>query len=279
MGDRGSYLYQDNLQKSITYAGTILVDLIPRIYDTPRVVKIIGSDDKEETVEINKTVIDQQTGKEVIVNDLAQGKYAVSARTGASSSNKKEESLNQLISITENSPELKMLVMDLIAKNSDINDVEELVERIRAMQIKQGVVEPTEEEKEALGMNQPQQPSPIDVATEQQGDMFEAQGEKARADARNKDADTQSKLMDAYNKSFEPIKLLLETLLKKEEAGIPVIEDEIDLVTGAEAIAAEAQIKLIESQAPQQEQQVQQPQQQPTPEEMAQIQQMQQGGQ
>jgi hypothetical protein len=34
MGDRGAFVYHDNLAKSIEYTGEILVDLIPRIYDS-----------------------------------------------------------------------------------------------------------------------------------------------------------------------------------------------------------------------------------------------------
>jgi hypothetical protein len=174
-----------------------------------------------------------------------------------------------------------MLVMDLIAKNSDINDVEELTERIRAMQIKQGVVEPTDEEKEALGMNQPQKPNAMEEATKAQGEMFLAQAQKAMADVRNKDADTQSKLMEAQNKTIQGLETLMKTFIDKMESGKPVTDEEIDLIQGQEAIVADAQISTIENQQePQQEQQPQQQQQeQPTPEQLAQIQQMQQGGQ
>ncbi len=252
MGDRGSYVYQDNLQKSISFAGTILVDLIPRIYDTERVETIIGSDDKEELVTINRVVTDRQTGEEVTVNDLSQGKYAVSAKAGASFSSKKEESLNQLISITQDSPELKMLVMDLIAKNSEINDVDELTERIRALQIKQGVVEPTDEEKEKLGLNQPPKPDPMKEAlvesVKSQSELTLIQAQKVIADIRNKEADTENKNIQANKDSVSALADLIETLIKKRDAGFPLTPEDIETLQAQQALIQEVQIDVLENQ-------------------------------
>ena len=40
-------IYADNMVKAITHAGRVIVDMIPRIYDTQRVIRIIGGDDAE----------------------------------------------------------------------------------------------------------------------------------------------------------------------------------------------------------------------------------------
>ena len=71
-GDRGSFIFTDNLVKSQEYTAEILVDLIPRIYDTPRQVRIMQQDGETENVDINtvnEEVIDEQTGKPTLVND------------------------------------------------------------------------------------------------------------------------------------------------------------------------------------------------------------------
>jgi hypothetical protein len=39
--------------RAIKYTGKILVDLIPKIYDTPRIVRILGEDGKEDKAQID----------------------------------------------------------------------------------------------------------------------------------------------------------------------------------------------------------------------------------
>ncbi|MEK6298769.1 MAG: hypothetical protein V4793_46980, partial [Paraburkholderia tropica] len=38
-GDRATYHFIDNVARSIRYTGRVLIDLIPKIYDTARVVR------------------------------------------------------------------------------------------------------------------------------------------------------------------------------------------------------------------------------------------------
>src|SRR5574343_51023 len=48
--DVGTFHFADNLTRSIRHAGRVIVDLIPRVYDTARVVRIIGKDDSTQQV-------------------------------------------------------------------------------------------------------------------------------------------------------------------------------------------------------------------------------------
>jgi len=54
MGDRGSFEYRDNLEKSKEYGALILVDLIPKIYDTPQMIQILNMDGSVESHDINR---------------------------------------------------------------------------------------------------------------------------------------------------------------------------------------------------------------------------------
>ena len=51
--DTAHFHFQDNLNKSLRQCGRILVDLYPRLYDTPMVRRIIGMDGEEEMVKLN----------------------------------------------------------------------------------------------------------------------------------------------------------------------------------------------------------------------------------
>jgi len=246
MGDRGSYIYNDNLAKSIQYTGDILTDLIPKIYDTPRMVRILGLDGKSEIVGINQEdlddfnnpVMDEQTGEMVIVNDLSKGKYDVVVETGPAYNTMRQESAAQLIELSRDNPVFQQLGTDLLAKNLNILEGEELTKRVRKLMIGQGIVEPNEEEIEELGLNQPQQADPqqtaitdnINMETEKSMSVIDLNDAKERETV----AKTQSEIVSAYNE-------LLTTLPKQVDMGIPLSEQQRTLVVTQGDMVAEAQ--------------------------------------
>ena len=241
MGDRGSFVYTDNLQKSIKYTGKVLVDLIPRIKDTEQAVRIMDVSGESEEVEINKvvqTVLDEQTGKEQVVNDITAGKYAVEITSGPSYTTKRAQTADQLVQLAGQSPVLQQLAMDLIVQNLDINNSEELTKRVRTMMIQQGVVTPTEEEVEEMGLNQPQQPNPQDIAVLEN---IQAESAKAIAETQNKQADTVSKQVKAQQEAVKSLELLVDTLKQKSESGIPLTLQDRDLLIKQSDIVAQSQ--------------------------------------
>lgn len=149
-GDTATFSYIDNLSRAIRYTGEILVDLIPKIYDTERVVRILGIDGGEKWVAINKIQIDQMTGQEIKTNDITQGKYDVTVSVGASYSTQRQEASEALMEMMGNQM-LAPVVADLLAKNLDIPNSDELEKRLRKIGIKSGVIEPTEEELQEGG--------------------------------------------------------------------------------------------------------------------------------
>lgn len=225
-GDRGAFVFQDNLAKSIQFTGDILIDLIPRIYDTPRMVRILGLDGKSEVVginqealsEINQPIVDEQTGETVIVNDLSKGKYDVITETGPAFNTLRSEAAQQLIELSAASPVFADLTPDLIAKNLDIVDGEEFVQRLRKFAIQQGIATPTEEEIEEMGLNQPQAPDPAQTALT---DNVNMQTEKLKADIENQDAKTQQVLIDTQSQTIDAYEKLIKSFKEQKEVGIP----------------------------------------------------------
>jgi hypothetical protein len=71
--DMVNYHYFDNLTRSISHVGTIILDLVPKIYDTQRVMRIIGDDGKPDLVNINEPGEDEQ-GVKKILNLVPVGK-------------------------------------------------------------------------------------------------------------------------------------------------------------------------------------------------------------
>ena len=80
-GGLSNFHFIDNLNRAILQCGAILCDLIPKIYDTPREVRILGEDNKEEIVKVNQRWQDDR-GQEHCY-DLLNGKYDVASEDRA----------------------------------------------------------------------------------------------------------------------------------------------------------------------------------------------------
>jgi len=251
MGDRGAFIYSDNLQKSIQYTGEILVDLIPRIYDTARTVRVLNVDGSSELVEINQkdednrinqSIIDKQTGEKVIVNDLTMGKYDVVTDSGPSFLTKRMESADQLIQLMTGQPQIAPLIMDLVVGNLDINNSDEVTKRVRAQMIQAGTIQPTEDEIEELGLNNETPPDPTQVAMLENIQMAT---QKLMADIENTEADTVSKQVKAQQEAAKTVDIMAQTLMDKLKAGLIVTNDEIQLILAQRDILADSQDALI----------------------------------
>jgi hypothetical protein len=127
--DVATFHFSDNLARAIRHCGRILLDLIPRIYDTPRVLRIIGADNTPSTVKVNQpTVVD---GVERIF-DLTAGRYDVTVQVGPSFNTKRQEAVASMSELARAYPPLMQLAGDLIVKNMDWNGADEIAERLEA---------------------------------------------------------------------------------------------------------------------------------------------------
>jgi hypothetical protein len=262
MGDRGSYVFSDNLNKSKVYSYEIMGDLMSKIYDTERVKKIVKEDGESEDVRINEPlynqgnlnepIMDRQTGQQVIVNDLSQGKYNYTVTTGPAYSTKRKETVDQLITLTENSPIIQELALDLIIKNMDLNNGDEIRTRVRKYMIQKGMVEPTPEEAQEMGLDQPAPPDPMQEALignlQAQTEQLLVKNQEVIAKVENLDADTQKKIMESQKATVDAMTSLIETLIKKIDAGIPITDSEAEIIEGQAALVEEVQGDAMEMQ-------------------------------
>lgn len=141
-GDNATFHFVDNLQSSIRQVGRILIDLIPKIYKGPRIIRIIGEDDSKLSVPINQAAVKAQGGNFMPLKenqvpdaffDLNAGKYDVVSTVGASYATKRQETANILQSIIMAAPETFTIFGDIFLKNLDIAESELMVNRLRKM--------------------------------------------------------------------------------------------------------------------------------------------------
>lgn len=255
-GDRGAYVFTDNLNKSIQFTGDILVDLIPKIYDTSRMIRVLHIDGTSDEEQINaeeldqfgRVVIDQETQTPVMVNDISVGKYDVVIETGPAFSTQRQESAQQLIELANGNEIFGRVAIDLIAKNLNILENDELTKRVRRLMINEGIVDPTEEEAEEMGLNEPQQPqgpSEQDLALidniDSQTALNQASIENKMASTDKLAADTVASQVKAQQETAKTLQILVDIILKKIEAGVPVTEQERNLLIKQRDIVDEGQ--------------------------------------
>lgn len=123
-----NFHYIDNLSRALKHTGRILVDLIPKVYDTERTVRIIGEEEKEEIVKIN-TVFEKDGEKKNIY--FSHGKYDVTVATGPSFATKRQEAVESMIALTQQAPQIGQYAIDLLVKNMDWHGSEEIAERLK----------------------------------------------------------------------------------------------------------------------------------------------------
>lgn len=192
-GDIATYSYIDNLSRAIRFIGEQLVDIIPKVYDTERVVRVLDLEDNEEDVILNREVLDIQTGQMVRLNDLSLGKYSVAVTVGPSYSTQRMETAEAMLQLSQN-PLLGPIATYLAIKNMDIPGAEDAVKAMRKALIQQGMIEPDEEEAAAM-----QQPDPqAEMMQQAQQMMMQAEMQLKQAQAIKAGADADKAQAEAF---------------------------------------------------------------------------------
>jgi hypothetical protein len=233
-GDVGSFEFIDNFGKALRYTAEILIDMIPKIYDTEREIRILGPDGAEDFKRINAA------GHP----DLSKGRYDVAVALGPSYTTQRQESLDTLLDLLAKMPALGQIAPDLIVKNLDVQGAQELERRIRWPLVQQGVIEPNDEEKQKLAQRQPDQPDPLVAATVKD---LEAKAEKTHAEAMGAHIENMNTVVAQKSTALKLQKLIeeitgdhLDNLLKARELGhaAPLVSDHLDNALKAKTLGA-----------------------------------------
>jgi hypothetical protein len=125
--DLTNFDYYDNLTRSISHVGKICLDLIPKIYDTERVMRIIGDDGKPELLTIN-----QRDSVDHVLNDITVGQYDVVMETGPGYNSKRQEAVDNMLPLLSAAPELMQVAGDLVFRNMDWPGADIIADRLAA---------------------------------------------------------------------------------------------------------------------------------------------------
>lgn len=236
-GDVSTFNFIDNLSRAIRHAGRVIVDLIPHVYNTERIIRVIHEDNTNEKVPINQMVPNQPNPKQVQDNqedmqgmmkiyDLTCGKYDVTCEVGPSFTTKREEASAQMIEFIRAYPNAAPLVGDLLAKNLDWPGADDIADRLKAMLPPQ--IQGQNPQVQQLQQQMQQMDAHAREAVKQLQDQL--QGIKA-----DRDVDMRKLMIDAFSAETDRMKVIAETQARSLD------------------IAREAQADLMAQQMPQQQ--------------------------
>jgi hypothetical protein len=129
--DLSNFHFYDNMTRSIRHTGKIILDLVPKIYDTQRVMRIIGADGQPSMETINQ----RQTGDdgiEAVLNDVTVGEYDVVMDTGPGFMTKRQQAVDAMMPLMAK-PELFNVAGDLVFRNMDFPGADIIADRLAAM--------------------------------------------------------------------------------------------------------------------------------------------------
>ena len=231
-GDTGTFHYHDNLNRAIRHCGRILVDLIPKIYDSERVVRILGYDGTPDQIQLNPNIptASQKLGTRNIYN-LGVGHYDVTITSGPSYNTLRMEAADSMMQLIQAHPDLMSVIGDVFVKNMDWPGAEEISERLKIMLPPQ--IQQAEQAKKQGGMP-PEMQAMIQgfEAAMQEKDMMlqqiqveakQMQDELAtmKVQSKSKEDENSIKLKEAEIKEFEAY---TEFLKVQNEKGIAEVQ-------------------------------------------------------
>jgi hypothetical protein len=131
-GDLATFHYGDNLARAIQLFGKMAVDLIPKVYDTQRALRIIDEDGTDKQVTVNQAGVPGTPP----INDLTTGEYECVVTVGPAYATRRVEAANEMQQFLEAMGEDKAaLIGDIFAEMTDWpNGVgDKIARRLKAM--------------------------------------------------------------------------------------------------------------------------------------------------
>jgi hypothetical protein len=118
----GVFHFHDNFRRAILETTRQLIDLIPKIYDTTKMQRIIGENGQEELVPINAA--DSVTSEPI--NDLQTGKYDVVADVRLFATRRQEASEN-MTELMKSAPNIAPILLPLFMRYQDWPESDEVM--------------------------------------------------------------------------------------------------------------------------------------------------------
>jgi len=127
-GSYTTYVFFNSINRAIAAAGQVVNEMIPRVYDSERVIALMTPDEGMKNVIINR---ESDAYGERIENDIRKGTYEVRLKPGPSYEGQKEQALHSLREVLQADPTAFNLIADLYADNLPLSNTIEIKNRLK----------------------------------------------------------------------------------------------------------------------------------------------------
>lgn len=198
--DMASFIYLDNMAKSLKRAGEVWMSMAREVYGSDREVRVVNEDGTDDIALMNAQVVDRQTGQVVALNDLSTGRYDVTVDVGPSYTARRDATVSALTQVLQTmlpGDPMRPVIQGIILDNLDGEGMDDFKEFNRKQLLTSGAVKPRNESEEQMvaqaQASQQQQPNPEMIAAMAQDKLANAELQKAA----NEQADIQVKAFKA----------------------------------------------------------------------------------
>ena len=239
-GDNATFHFVDNLATSIRQVGRILLDLIPRIYTGPQVLRILGEDNEPAIAAVNQPAVRDGKGykPDALRGDirisLDAGEYDVNVTVGPSYGSKRQEAAVALTEIAKADPRLLEVAGDIFFKMQDFPMANEIADRLK--KLLPPILQDQNDQDAQMRLAQAEQAIQMSA---QQIEQLQIALQEAQAKAQSNEAKVLEVQIKAEQLNLERKKIELEAL--KINADIQYNMAKLDLE--ADKINAEMQLK------------------------------------
>lgn len=129
-GEQANSNLIDNMSRSIRRLGRLILEMIPKIYDVARVVRIINPDQTHKLTLINQEFEEAGIKK---IYDLTVGTYDVTITVGPSYQSRRQEFVESVLELVKAAPQIMGVVVDLLVRNFDWPGAQEIADRLKKM--------------------------------------------------------------------------------------------------------------------------------------------------
>jgi hypothetical protein len=123
----------------VRFTGKIFIDLIPKVYDTERVLLYKGEDNNEVQIKIDPKqqapvqTEQTETDQQVTIFNPNVGRYEVESDVGKSYATKRQEAFEAGTLILAQNQELTSIIGDLVFQAADFPGADEIARRLKRM--------------------------------------------------------------------------------------------------------------------------------------------------
>jgi len=242
-GSYSTYVFFNSINRAIATGGEIVNEMIPRVYDSERVMALMMPDEGMKNITINREM--DEYG-ESVDNDIRKGTYQVRLKPGPSYEGQKEQALESLRDILQAAPQTFDLVADLYAENLPLSNTLEIKNRLKTLVSPQIVAAGKTGEMPQQNTPTPEQQ---EAATQQQAQQAQQQYMQAQLQLKQQELALKQKQMQA-DIEIEQMKLeisKLEQAAGVEESKMRFMAEAGRTQTDKEIAHAENLVKILTS--------------------------------